>query len=52
MQKDALDLCMKQHSLGLTHLMVRRSKNALADASFRLMQVLSLWGARMVAEAA
>ncbi|CAE7180084.1 Ankrd39 [Symbiodinium pilosum] len=32
-QKDALDLCMKQHSLGLTHLMV-----------------LSLWGARMVAE--
>ncbi|CAE7207332.1 Ankrd39 [Symbiodinium microadriaticum] len=32
-QKDALDLCLKQHALGLTHLMV-----------------LSLWGARMVAE--
>ncbi|CAE7548132.1 Ankrd39 [Symbiodinium sp. CCMP2456] len=32
-QKDALDLCLQQHALGLTHLMV-----------------LSLWGARMVAE--
>ncbi|CAE7237771.1 Ankrd39 [Symbiodinium natans] len=32
-QNEALDLCMKQHALGLTHLMV-----------------LSLWGARMVAE--
>jgi len=32
-QKAALDLCIKQHTLGFTHLMV-----------------LSLWGARMVAE--
>ena len=60
-QKDALDLCLKQHALGLTHLMVPSSICAPSSPTLRIAsvrplsqqtwQVLSLWGARMVAEA-
>ena len=32
-QNEALDLCMKQHALGLTHLMVRRCPTAWSKKS-------------------